>query len=110
MYRVAVGDIIFCQRRVVYYGWEFSIFKFRTMVHDAETRLREAITYSDDGRPLFKSEGGDPRITRVGRVLRRLSIDELPQVCNVLLGPLNLGRPPPQLPREPGYYDTRQHF
>jgi lipopolysaccharide/colanic/teichoic acid biosynthesis glycosyltransferase len=106
----APGPIIFKQKRVGQYGREFTIFKFRTMVHDAEKRLREAVTYSDDGKPLFKSEGGDPRITRVGRVLRRLSIDELPQLFNVLLGQMSLVGPRPELPRYLGYYDTWQHF
>lgn len=104
------GPIVFRQKRVGQYGKEFTIFKFRTMVQDAEARLREVVTYTEDGRPLFKSEGIDPRITRVGRILRRLSLDELPQLFNVLLGHMSLVGPRPELPTYVGYYDTWQHF
>jgi exopolysaccharide biosynthesis polyprenyl glycosylphosphotransferase len=104
------GPVVFRQRRVGQYGKPFTIFKFRTMVDDAEERLREVTTFTDDGKPLFKNDSGDPRITRVGRVLRRLSLDELPQFFNVLRGQMSLVGPRPELPRYVNYYDTWQHF
>ena len=104
------GPVVFRQRRIGQYGKPFTIFKFRTMVHDAEERLREVTTFTDDGKPLFKNDSGDPRITRVGRVLRRLSLDETPQFFNVLRGQMSLVGPRPELPRYVNYYDTWQHF
>jgi lipopolysaccharide/colanic/teichoic acid biosynthesis glycosyltransferase len=106
----SAGPVIFKQKRVGQYGKAFTIFKFRTMVSDAEKRLREVVTYNEDGKPLFKNEKGDHRITRVGQILRRLSVDELPQLFNVLRGQMSLVGPRPELPRYVGYYDTWQHF
>ncbi len=104
------GPIVFKQKRVGQYGKHFTIFKFRTMVQDAEARLREVTTFNEDGKPLFKNDGGDPRITRVGNILRRLSLDELPQLFNVLLGHMSLVGPRPELPTYVGFYETWQHF
>jgi exopolysaccharide biosynthesis polyprenyl glycosylphosphotransferase len=104
------GPVLFKQRRVGQYGKQFTIYKFRTMVQDAEARLREVTTYNEDGKPLFKSNGIDPRVTRVGRLLRRLSLDELPQLFNVLKGQMSLVGPRPELPRYVGFYETWQHF
>ena len=61
------------------------MFKFRTMCHDAEARLREVVDLDELRSPAFKLRD-DPRVTRVGKLLRRLSLDELPQLWNVLLG------------------------
>ncbi len=99
------GPIIFRQRRVGYAGGTFTIFKFRTMYVDAEDRvaaLRANSVYSDG--KLFKVEK-DPRITPLGRWLRKLSLDELPQLLNVLAGDMSLVGPRPPLPREVDLYE-----
>jgi len=80
------------------------IFKFRTMGTDAEARLA-ALKSSADNSVLFKLRD-DPRITRVGRMLRRLSLDELPQLLNVLLGDMSLVGPRPPLPEEVAAYPS----
>jgi undecaprenyl phosphate N,N'-diacetylbacillosamine 1-phosphate transferase len=87
--------VLFRQERVGRNGKRFRIFKFRTMVHDAESK------------GLFTHEN-DPRITRVGRILRRWSIDELPQLINVLLGQMSLVGPRPTLPYQTEKYTERQ--
>jgi exopolysaccharide biosynthesis polyprenyl glycosylphosphotransferase len=104
------GPILFRQRRVGQYGRQFTMLKFRTMVPDAEQRMSEVTTYAEDGRPLFKGTAQDPRVTRVGRVLRRFSLDELPQMFNVLLGQMSLVGPRPELPTYVGFYDKWQHL
>ncbi|WP_420630007.1 sugar transferase [Candidatus Leptofilum sp.] len=93
------GPIIFRQKRVGENGRIFRMFKFRTMVPDADSH-REEITEINptNGRILFKKRPDDPRITRVGRFLRRTSLDELPQLLNVLLGDMSLVGPRPELP------------
>jgi lipopolysaccharide/colanic/teichoic acid biosynthesis glycosyltransferase len=87
---------------------EFGCFKFRTMVTDAEAllaRLHEEQGYEGG---LFKMEN-DPRITRVGRRLRRFSLDELPQLFNVFTGHMSLVGPRPPLPREVALYEADTH-
>ncbi|MCA9919745.1 MAG: sugar transferase, partial [Anaerolineales bacterium] len=93
------GPVIFRQERVGENGRIFKMFKFRTMIPDAENR-REIITEINptNGRILFKKHPDDPRITHIGRFLRRTSIDELPQLLNVLLGDMSLVGPRPELP------------
>ena len=81
--------------------------KFRTMYADAERRLVEVEHLNTCQGPLFKA-ADDPRVTRVGRFLRRWSIDELPQVINVLRGEMSLVGPRPPLPREVAKYETAQ--
>ena len=97
------GSVLFAQERTGRDGSTFRCFKFRSMVVDAEQRLAElhAITGFHDG--LFKMED-DPRITRPGRWLRRYSIDELPQLFNVLRGEMSLVGPRPPLPTEVARY------
>jgi exopolysaccharide biosynthesis polyprenyl glycosylphosphotransferase len=98
------GPALFRQTRVGYGGREFRIFKFRTMVHDAEAlqeNLYDLSAYRD--RRLFKIRD-DPRVTRLGRFLRRSSLDELPQLINVLLGEMSLVGPRPPLPQEVALY------
>ena len=97
------GPVLFTQERTGRDGSAFRCFKFRSMVVDAEQRLAElhAMTGYQDG--LFKMEG-DPRITRPGRWLRRYSIDELPQLFNVLSGEMSLVGPRPPLPTEVARY------
>ena len=79
--------------------------KFRSMVHDAEARLPELIRFDELADPMFKLKT-DPRVTRVGRVLRRTSIDELPQLWNVFKGDMSLVGPRPAPPREVADYDV----
>jgi exopolysaccharide biosynthesis polyprenyl glycosylphosphotransferase len=94
------GPIIFVQERVGKKGKVFKTLKFRSMYKDAEKRRKELITKSHrkDG-PLFKIKN-DPRVTKIGRYLRRFSLDELPQLFNVLKGEMSLTGPRPHLPEE----------
>jgi exopolysaccharide biosynthesis polyprenyl glycosylphosphotransferase len=93
------GPVIFRQTRVGKDGSEFPVFKFRTMVVDAEARLDDLRVHNQAAGPLFKLKD-DPRITRVGRLLRTTSLDELPQLLNVLRGDMSLVGPRPALPAE----------
>ncbi len=98
------GDVMFRQTRVGVDGRDFTIFKFRSMYRDAEQKLSalmEANQYTDG--PLFKMKQ-DPRITRMGRWLRRFSLDELPQLVNVAKGDMSLVGPRPPLPSEVSQY------
>ena len=88
------GPALFRQRRVGAKGQDFLVFKFRTMYRDAEARLAELQTQNESDGLLFKIKD-DPRITRVGAFLRRTSIDELPQLLNVLTGEMSLVGPRP---------------
>jgi lipopolysaccharide/colanic/teichoic acid biosynthesis glycosyltransferase len=89
------GPVLFRQRRVGLAGREFLIFKFRTMLADAETRLGELESLNESaGGVLFKMNR-DPRVTAFGRLLRRTSLDELPQLINVLRGDMSLVGPRP---------------
>jgi exopolysaccharide biosynthesis polyprenyl glycosylphosphotransferase len=92
------GPVFFGQDRVGKGGRTFRLFKFRTMVRDAEARRAELIALSAD--PSWLLLDRDPRVTRVGRVLRRLSLDELPQLWNVLRGEMSLVGPRPLIPAE----------
>ncbi|MAT96892.1 MAG: polyprenyl glycosylphosphotransferase [Anaerolineaceae bacterium] len=103
------GPVIFRQERVGENGRTFNMFKFRTMVPDADSH-REEITEINphNGRILFKKRRDDPRITRLGGFLRRTSLDELPQLFNVLLGDMSLVGPRPELPWLVEQYDLWQ--
>lgn len=99
------GPALFRQTRVGQRGQEFQIFKFRTMAVDAEARLSALVAEGHDvNRVLFKNKQ-DPRITRVGRWLRRFSIDEVPQLLNVLQGQMSLVGPRPGLASEVDKYE-----
>ena len=98
------GPILFRQNRVGAQGVEFSMLKFRTMVDDAEERLGQLAAGHDVNAMLFKLKD-DPRVTRVGKFLRRYSLDELPQLFNVLGGTMSLVGPRPPLPREVALYE-----
>jgi lipopolysaccharide/colanic/teichoic acid biosynthesis glycosyltransferase len=89
------GPVIYRQRRVGQNGTPFWIYKLRTMHSDAEQRLGELVSFESLVDPMFKLRS-DPRITRVGRVLRRFSIDELPQLVNVLRGEMSVVGPRPE--------------
>lgn len=97
------GPALFHQQRVGRDGRPFTILKFRTMHTDAEARLAAIRAQSDREGICFKSRH-DPRVTRVGRVLRRYSVDELPQILNVFLGNMSLVGPRPALPSEVAAY------
>jgi exopolysaccharide biosynthesis polyprenyl glycosylphosphotransferase len=92
------GPVLFTQERVGKGGKHFRVFKFRTMVIDAEQRRAELLARSSD--PNWLKLDRDPRITRVGRRLRRVSLDELPQLWNVLRGEMSLVGPRPLIPVE----------
>ena len=89
------GPIFFRQVRAGERGRPFTMLKFRTMIKDAEARLPELVAFDDLDAPMFKLKA-DPRVTRVGRVLRRTSIDELPQLVNVLRGEMSIVGPRPE--------------
>ncbi|WP_051297880.1 sugar transferase [Brevibacterium album] len=93
------GPVLFTQQRVGAHGRLFRMVKFRTMVPDAEARLPELLESSDGNGLLFKMRS-DPRVTRIGTWLRRFSLDELPQLLNVLAGDMSLVGPRPPLPHE----------
>jgi exopolysaccharide biosynthesis polyprenyl glycosylphosphotransferase len=88
------GPVFFSQERMGYNKRRFMMVKFRTMVTDAEARMAEIEHLNEKDGPIFKIKN-DPRITRVGRVLRKFSIDELPQLFNVLMGDMSLVGPRP---------------
>ena len=96
--------VIFRQTRVGLHGRPFEVVKFRTMVPDAEARLADLEAQNEIKGHAFKITD-DPRLTRIGRILRATSLDELPQVWNVLLGEMSLVGPRPPLPREVAGYD-----
>jgi exopolysaccharide biosynthesis polyprenyl glycosylphosphotransferase len=102
------GPVLFRQVRVGKDGREFVMYKFRTMHADAEARLAELRHLNEYDEVLFKMRD-DPRVTPVGRWLRRLSLDELPQLCNVLCGQMSLVGPRPPLPEEVAVYPDDMH-
>lgn len=97
------GPVIFKQIRCGKDGKEFKMFKFRSMVHNAENLLSEVWVYNNQSGPIFKMKE-DPRVTRVGRFMRRTSIDELPQLFNVLAGDMSIVGPRPPIPYEVSNY------
>lgn len=105
------GPVFFLQRRVGVGGREFSMVKFRSMVVDAEARLADLRAASDGNGVLFKMRA-DPRVTRVGALIRRYSLDELPQLFNVVAGSMSLVGPRPPLPSEVAGYanDARRRL
>ena len=100
------GPAIYTQARIGRDGKSFDVFKFRSMYRDADARLEEVFGAEV---PLFYKREDDPRITPVGRFLRRFSIDEAPQLFNVLRGEMSLVGPRPQIDREVAQYDRRAH-
>lgn len=100
------GPIIFKQTRVGRKGKTFTCYKFRSMSTDAEMRKAELMQQNEADGPVFKMQN-DPRITRVGGIIRKLSIDELPQLFNVLKGEMSLVGPRPPIPQEVAQYQLR---
>lgn len=98
------GPALFRQTRIGRDGREFTVLKFRTMELHADDRLQEVADLNEAGHHFFKVRD-DPRVTRVGRLLRRWSIDETPQLVNVLRGDMTLVGPRPPLPREVARYE-----
>lgn len=101
------GPILFKQDRVGRDGRIFRMHKFRSMVVDAEDRLKDLQALNEKTGPVFKMKD-DPRITRVGKWLRKLSLDELPQFWDVLKGDISIVGPRPALPKEVAEYDDYQ--
>ena len=101
------GPVFFAQERAGLYGRRFQMYKFRSMAVDAEARKESLAHLNEMSGPVFKMRD-DPRITRVGRWIRRLSIDELPQFYNVLRGEMSLVGPRPPIPLEVARYERWQ--
>ncbi|WP_072273824.1 sugar transferase [Peribacillus simplex] len=99
------GPIFFKQVRVGKDETEFQMYKFRSMVSDAEERLKDLLTLNEVSGAMFKMKE-DPRITRIGKFIRKTSIDELPQLWNVLKGDMSLVGPRPPLLREVVEYSS----
>lgn len=102
------GPVFFKQKRIGLGGAPFRMFNFRSMVVDAEEQLPGLLDRSESNGILFKMKN-DPRVTRVGRTLRRYSLDELPQLLNVFGGSMSLVGPRPPLPSEVETYETWVH-
>ena len=101
------GSPFFKQIRIGRHGEEFYMYKFRTMYVDAEKRKAELMEQNEMDGPVFKIKD-DPRITRLGKIFRKLSVDELPQLFNVLRGDMTLVGPRPPLPGEVAEYSDYQ--
>jgi exopolysaccharide biosynthesis polyprenyl glycosylphosphotransferase len=99
------GPVFFKQVRCGLNGRRFKLYKFRTMVVGAEKKLEELQKHNQMKGPAFKMEN-DPRVTSVGRILRKFSLDELPQLGNVLMGDMSLVGPRPPIPKEVEQYDN----
>ena len=97
------GPAIFVQDRVGRKGTVFRFYKFRSMYVDAEERLADLQAHNETDGPVFKMRN-DPRVSRVGALLRQTSLDELPQLINVLKGDMSLVGPRPPLPKEVAHY------
>lgn len=95
---------IFVQTRVGVDGKEFRFYKFRSMIPGADEKIKELMSQNEMSGPAFKMKA-DPRVTRVGKFIRRTSIDELPQLLNIFLGQMSFVGPRPPLPREVEQYD-----
>lgn len=99
------GKVFFKQLRVGKNGKEFNMYKFRSMAADAEDKLSELLALNQVSGAMFKMKD-DPRVTKVGKFIRKTSIDELPQLFNVLKGDMSLVGPRPPLPREVKEYSA----
>ena len=103
------GPAIFKQTRVGLEGQPYTIYKFRTMVQNAEQAMKTKLENVKDLDDFVFQEKGDPRITRSGRFLRKTSLDELPQLINVLIGNMSLVGPRPEVPEIVKKYTPEQH-
>ena len=101
------GKVFFAQERNGRYPKTFKMYKFRSMVHNAEELLKDLMDRNEQTGPVFKIND-DPRITKVGKFIRKTSIDELPQLFNVLKGDMSLVGPRPPIPHEVDQYNSYQ--
>ena len=101
------GPIFFSQIRNGAYPMTFKMYKFRSMYIDAEERLQDLMHLNEQSGPAFKIKD-DPRITKIGKFIRKTSLDELPQLFNVLKGDMSLVGPRPAIPREVEQYTAYQ--
>lgn len=101
------GPILFAQERNGVYPKTFKMYKFRSMYVDAEERLQELMHLNEQTGPAFKMKD-DPRITKVGKFIRKTSLDELPQLFNILKGDMSIVGPRPAIPREVRLYNDYQ--
>lgn len=102
------GPVFFSQRRVGKNGKEFYMYKFRSMVINAEELKERLADQNEMSGPMFKMKD-DPRVTKVGKFIRKTSIDELPQLWNVLKGDMSLVGPRPSLPKEVAQFEDWMH-
>ena len=98
------GPVFFSQKRVGKHGREFDMYKFRSMVVNAEELKEKLAAQNEMSGPMFKMKD-DPRVTKVGKFIRKTSIDELPQLWNILKGDMSLVGPRPSLPKEVAQFD-----
>ncbi len=105
--KTSKGPVFFKQKRCSIHGRTFTLYKFRTMVVDAESQLEELRSKNEMQGPTFKLEN-DPRLTKTGKFLRKLSLDEFPQFWNVFKGDMSLVGPRPPIPSEVNKYDNWQ--
>lgn len=98
------GPVFFSQKRVGKNGKEFEMYKFRSMVVNAEELKEKLASQNEMSGPMFKMKD-DPRVTKVGKFIRKTSIDELPQLWNVLKGDMSLVGPRPSLPKEVAQFE-----
>lgn len=101
------GPVFYSQERICRHGERFKMWKFRSMRTDADKIREELLHQSDFDGPMFKMKA-DPRVTKIGRILRKHSIDEIPQFFNVLKGDMSLVGPRPALPQEYCEYSNRE--
>lgn len=101
------GSVFFSQPRNGKYGKVFNMYKFRSMVHNAEELIEELKEQNEMDGPVFKIKD-DPRVTKIGKFIRKTSLDELPQLFNILKGDMSLVGPRPPIPREVEQYNQYQ--
>jgi len=101
------GPVFFQQTRVGLDGKEFKMLKYRSMCVDAEAKLQELLVHNEKAQGITFKMKDDPRVTRVGRIIRKTSLDELPQFLNVLRGEMSIVGPRPPIPREVALYTAR---
>lgn len=102
------GPVIFSQERVGRYGKKFKMYKFRSMVVNAEELKKKLEAQNEMSGPMFKIKD-DPRVTKVGKFIRKTSLDEIPQLVNVLKGDMSLVGPRPSLPKEVMQFEDWMH-